>query len=88
MIFANVRELKNNTSELLRATGEGNDVIITYHGKPKALLSPLNEENMEEYILNHPKMRALFEESYEEYKQYGGKKLGDFVEEIKQDELL
>jgi prevent-host-death family protein len=86
MIFANVRELKNKTSELLRATGDGNDVIITYRGKPKALLTPLNEETMEEYILNHPKMKALFEESYEEYKQYGGKKLDDFVKEVAQDE--
>jgi len=86
MIFANVRELKNKTSELLRATDGGNDVIITYRGKPKALLTPLGEEAMEEYILNHPKMRALFEESYEEYKQYGGKKLDDFVKEVAQDE--
>jgi len=35
------------------------------------IIAPLGEEAMEEYILNHPKMRALFEESYEEYKQYG-----------------
>jgi len=86
MIFVNAGELKNKTSELLKAAGEGNDVIINYPGKPEALLTPPEEEAMEEYILNHPKMRALFEESYEEYKQGGGKKLDDFVKEVAQDE--
>lgn len=82
MIFANVRELKNKTSQLLKATREGNDVIITYRGRPCAVIQPLIDEKMEEYILNHPKIRELFQKDYDEYKKIGGKNLNDFIEEI------
>jgi prevent-host-death family protein len=44
MRFANVRTLKANTAELLQAVEEGEEVVITYHGKPKAVLVKLKEE--------------------------------------------
>src|SRR4029434_4366877 len=44
MRFANVRMLKTNTAELLQAVEEGEEVVITYHGKPKAVLVRLAEE--------------------------------------------
>ena len=44
MRFANVRMLKTNTAELLHAVEEGEEVVITYHGKPKAVLVKLAEE--------------------------------------------
>jgi prevent-host-death family protein len=44
MRFANVRMLKTNTAELLQAVEEGEEVVITYHGKPKAVLVKLAEE--------------------------------------------
>jgi prevent-host-death family protein len=44
MRFANVRMLKANTAALLQAVEEGEEVIITYHGKPKAVLVKLAEE--------------------------------------------
>jgi prevent-host-death family protein len=36
--------LKANTAELLQAIEEGEEVVITYHGKPKAVLVKLAEE--------------------------------------------
>jgi prevent-host-death family protein len=44
MRFANVRMLKTNTAELLQAVEEGEEVVITYHGKPKAVLVRLAAE--------------------------------------------
>ena len=44
MKFANVRTLKTNTAELLQAVEAGEEVIITYHGKPRAVLLKLGEE--------------------------------------------
>ena len=44
MRFANVRMLKTNTAELLQAVEDGEEVVITYHGKPKAVLVKLVEE--------------------------------------------
>jgi prevent-host-death family protein len=35
--------LKANTAELLQAVEEGEEVVITYHGKPKAVLVKLAE---------------------------------------------
>lgn len=43
MKFANVRTLKANTAELLQAVEAGEEVIITYHGKPKAVLLKLGD---------------------------------------------
>ncbi len=82
MIFANVRELKNKASEYIRATKEGEDVIITLRGKPTAVLRHLCEDEFEDYILNHPKMKAKFEAAYKEYQEQGGKDLDDFTKEI------
>lgn len=42
--FANVRTLKTNTVALLQAVEEGEEVIIPYHGKPKAALVKLTAE--------------------------------------------
>ena len=44
MKFANVRTLKANTAALLQAVEAGEEVIITYHGKPKAVLLKIGEE--------------------------------------------
>lgn len=44
MRFANVRTLKAQTAELLQAVEAGEEVVITYYGKPKAALVKLREE--------------------------------------------
>lgn len=49
-----VRELKNRTSEILRAVREeGAEYIITYQGRPAAVLLPIDEEELEDYVLAH-----------------------------------
>lgn len=51
-----VRELKNRASEILRAVREeGAEYIITYQGRPTAVLLPIDmdEDELEDYILAH-----------------------------------
>ena len=50
MKFANVRELKNKTSEILRRA-EKEAVIITSKGKPRAIVTAISEEDFEDYLL-------------------------------------
>lgn len=60
MRVANTVELKNKTNELLRLVRKGGAVIITLRGKPAAALTPLSEDDLEDFILEHsPKMRRL-----------------------------
>lgn len=48
------KELKNRTGEALRWVREGEKVMVTVHGKPRAVLSPAGElavpgENMKDF---------------------------------------
>ena len=60
-----VRELKNRASEILRTVREeGAEYIITYQGRPSAVLLPIDidEEELEDYILAyHPHFVELRE---------------------------
>jgi prevent-host-death family protein len=62
-----VRELKNRASEILRAVREeGAEYIITYQGRPSAVLLPIDidEEDLEDYILaHHPHFVELREQA-------------------------
>lgn len=46
MKFANVRELKAKTSDILKEVELGEEIVVTYHGKPKALLSKISEQEI------------------------------------------
>lgn len=55
MRFANVRELKNKTSEILKLAGK-EEVVVTSRGKPTAIIKGISEEDFEDYLLeNNPK---------------------------------
>lgn len=47
MKFTNVRALKMKTAELLKSVEEGEEIIITRHGKPQAILIRIGEEEIE-----------------------------------------
>ncbi len=60
MKVANTVELKNKTNKLLREVMKGEPIIITYRGKPAASLTPLTEEDLEDFILEHsPRIRRM-----------------------------
>jgi prevent-host-death family protein len=79
MKFANVRELKNKTSEILRSA-EKEAVIITSKGKPRAIVTAISEEDFEDYLLERsPKLMDVLAEAQAEYLSSGGVKLDDYV---------
>lgn len=49
MRFASVAEIKDGLSEYLsRAQKEKEPIVVTHHGKPYALIQPLDEGDLEE----------------------------------------
>jgi prevent-host-death family protein len=49
MRFASVAEVKDRLSEYLaRARKRNEPIVVTYHGKPYALIQPLSEADLEE----------------------------------------
>lgn len=64
MKVANTVELKNKTNQLLRHVMSGEAVIITLRGKPAASLTPLSEEDLEDFVIeNSPKIRRMLAEA-------------------------
>jgi prevent-host-death family protein len=79
MKFANVRELKNKTSEILRKA-EKEAVIITSKGKPRAMVTAISEEDFEDYLLEtSPGLQNTLAEALAEYHAKGGVPLDDYL---------
>jgi prevent-host-death family protein len=79
MKFANVRELKNKTSEILRKA-EKEAVIITSKGKPRAIVTAISEEDFEDYLLEtSPGLQSTLAEALAEYHTRGGVPLDDYL---------
>ena len=63
MRFVSVRELKANPSAFLRLAGRGETVVIASRGKPAAVLRPIGEAELEDYILeNSPRIKRMVAE--------------------------
>ena len=70
MKFATVRDLQNRTSQMLRAAAHGQDVLVTSHGRPVAVIHGLHAEDLEDYVLTHsPRFRKKIEEAERELAQ-------------------
>ena len=64
MKVTNTVGLKNKTNQILRDVMKGNPVIITYRGKPAASLTPLTEDDLEDFVLeNSPAVRRMIAEA-------------------------
>ena len=64
MKVANTVELKNKTNKILRDVMKGQAVIITYRGKPAASLTPLTEDDLEDFVIeNSPKIRKMLKQA-------------------------
>lgn len=83
MKFANVRELKNKTSEILR-TAEKETVIITSKGKPRAMVTAISEEDFEDYLLETSSgLQDTLAEALAEYRSRGGVTLEAYLSKRK-----
>ena len=82
MKTATVRDLKAKLSEYLKEA-EKEDIIVTSHGKPRAVLHGLVGEELEDYIIsNSPAIRKKVEEAYKEYLSGGGIELDSLIEKM------
>lgn len=79
MKFANVRELKNRTSEILR-NAEKETVVITSKGKPRAIVTAISEEDFEDYLIETSSgLQDALAEAVAEYHAKGGVLLEDYI---------
>ena len=70
MKVANTVELKNKTNKILRDVMKGQPVIITYRGKPAASLTPLSEDDLEDFVIeNSPKIRKMLKQAISDVEQ-------------------
>jgi len=83
MRVANTVELKNKTNKILKEVMEGSPVIITYRGKPAASLTPLTEEDLEDFVLeNSPRIQRMIAESEKDIKEGKIVSLKDYLAKI------
>lgn len=83
--FVNVTELHDKTSEIMRRL-EKQQVVVTYRGKPKALIMPIAEEDLEDYTLaHHPKFRRALKTAYEDVQAGRVSDLEDLIARTKEE---
>jgi prevent-host-death family protein len=72
MKFFAIRDLRNDTTKLLRSLAR-EDIVITRNGKPAAALVYLDEDSLEDFILaRHPTLPKEVESARREYLKKGG----------------
>lgn len=80
MKFANIRELQKDASGIINLVEKGQDVVITKRGKPAAVIYPLNEDMIEDYMIQHsPGIRKKIEEGFKDLKEGRVIPIGDLL---------
>ena len=68
MKFAAIRDLQIRASEVVKKA-QREPVVITVHGKPKAVLTPISEDELEDFLFeNSPVLRKRIEEGLRDFK--------------------
>lgn len=82
MKFVGMKELKQRTREVLKAA-EREDIIITAHGKPTAVLHHVDEDTLDDYLVeNDAEFQRKIEEAWREYLMVGGTPIGKFIKDL------
>lgn len=71
MRFVNVRELRTETPKVLLSVSHGEQVIVTNRGKPQAVISSINEEELEDVVFTSSPFLKMLEEVRTEGKEKG-----------------
>jgi prevent-host-death family protein len=70
MKFANIKDLQKDASGIIATVEGGEDVIITKRGKPAAVIYPLTEDSMEDYLIQHsPSIKKKIEEGLKDARE-------------------
>jgi antitoxin (DNA-binding transcriptional repressor) of toxin-antitoxin stability system len=59
MKFLNVRDLRNQTSKVWSDLSEEGEIVVTNNGRPVAILTAVNESNLEESLAAIRQARAI-----------------------------
>ncbi len=59
MKFITVRDIRTSPAQIWKQLPEEQEMVITNNGKPIALLTPLNDQNLEETVKAVRKARAI-----------------------------
>ena len=59
MKFLSVRDLRGKSSQVWRELPEQKEMVITNNGRPIAILSSINEENLEQVLSAFRRARAM-----------------------------
>lgn len=69
MKFAAIRDLQIKASDVVKKA-QRESVVITVHGKPKAVLMPISEDELEDFLFeNSPKLRKRLKEGLRDIKE-------------------
>lgn len=66
-----IRDLKNRATEILRGVEENRSpVVVTRHGRPSALILPIDSPEAEDYVLSHaPEIVASLREAESDHRK-------------------
>lgn len=70
MRFVNIRQLSKSPSKYLKSANEEGDIIITRNGKPFAVISKIDDSELEDYVLaKHFDLEKEFKHALEEFER-------------------
>lgn len=73
MKFVNVRDLRINASSIVGQVVRGQDVVVTFRGKPQVAVIRLTEDMIEDFVVTrNRKFLKSLRNAYVEYKRKGG----------------
>jgi prevent-host-death family protein len=82
MKIVSVKEVKDNLSQYLKDAQRG-DIVITKNGRPAAVLHHVEEDELEDYLLEHdPRFRRKIEKRWKNYLKKGGYSLDQILKEL------
>ncbi|MBI5882875.1 MAG: type II toxin-antitoxin system Phd/YefM family antitoxin [Elusimicrobia bacterium] len=80
--FINIHELHAKTPQAIDQVAHGAKMIVTKRGKPKALLLPLSEDEIEDIVLNSPSFAKGIKAVEREANKKGWRSLTDVRKEL------
>ena len=80
--FINIHELHAKTPQAINQVTRGTKIVVTRRGKPKALLLPLSEDEIEDIVLSSPSVTKGFKVADREAKKKGWRSLADVRKEL------
>lgn len=80
--FINIHELHARTPQAIRQVERGAKIVVTRRGKPKALLLPLSEDEIEDIVLASAPFKKGLQAAQREAKRKGWRTLAEVRREL------